>query len=179
MKNLLTIFLLVITAQVFAQVIYPPPLSHGTNPTSVSKPCDCGSWSGKPVKYQSTASPTSPALKGTINCNDSFILPMGVYTFTAPDYNCSSSDCLTYDWTFRSPNNFQATQRGTNILPLDFTNGRYGGYGTYTIYIYAKCGGKSCGTCEFKVVVANKTVQTGGTNTPNANTGKLGNQTSK
>lgn len=132
--------------------------------------CDCGSWSGKPIKYQSTTSPTSPALQGTINCNDSFTLPMGAYTFTAPDYKCSSSDCLTYDWTFRSPNNFQATQRGTNILPLDFTNGNYGGYGTYTIYIYAKCGGKSCGTCEFKVVIVNKTTTTKSMSTPNTNT---------
>ena len=81
MKNLLTIFLLVIMAQIFAQT--------NKSQTIVSKPCDCGSWSGKPVKYQSTASPTSPALQGTINCNDSFTLHMGAYTFTAPVYNCS------------------------------------------------------------------------------------------
>jgi len=148
-----------------------PPCIFTVEIAKVTASCDCGSWSGKPIKYQSTATPTSPAKQGTINCNDSFTLPMGAYTFTAPVYNCSSGDCITYDWTFRAPNNFQATQRGTNILPLDFTNGYYGGYGTYTIYIYAKCGGKNCGTCEFKVVVVNKTTTTKSMSIPNANTG--------
>ena len=126
-----------------------------------SASCKCNKWSSEPVKYQSTETPTSPARQGTVNCNDSITLPLGSYTFTAPDYICSSGSCLSYDWVFRTPNNFQAAQRGINALPLDFTNHYYGGPGTYKVYIYAKCGSKDCGTCSFKVVVVNKIETTG------------------
>src|ERR1035437_10150778 len=103
MKNLLTIFLLVIMAQIFAQTNKPQ--------TIVSNPCACGTWNPLVLRQATGSMKYECNSRIEWSCNHSF-------QFTT-SYQCSPSDASCQaktTWDVRNGNTIIKSGTGTNNI---------------------------------------------------------------
>jgi len=163
MKNLLTIFLLVIMVQVFAQKNRPgppsgPPIigpgapiiiggaSGGTLPQDK---CVCGTW-GPLVLLSSLDPGTQPKVYSCgsnieWSCNRPF-----QFTVT---YHCSPADggCQApTTWDVKNGSVTIKSGTGTNTISDVFN---LNANGTYTLTLNAKCNGIQCPPCTYTIIV--------------------------